>query len=448
MSLKAAEAKFLSVDTYALIVLGRRLPRFEYSADELARVEEAFQRWGRLKQECQIYGYHTGFGSNVDLPPISTSGKHQLELLDFLRVGRGPLLPESVVRRALKLQLRKVTQGLSAISPAVFCRLVELANSEDLPDVPAYGSLGASGDLIPMAHAVAPVFRDNSIEQIGDRDVLGLVNTNAMMSSWALELLDKVSGLFSKGLQLSARVAVAINSRGESFGASGFVHRAVDCAVRRVAELLEGYFREYGGAKSGATRLQDRYSVRCAPQVYGNALELIKIAEGLIFRESVAVADNPLVLQDSVWHGGHFYSAQLASAADLLISILVRMADISDRQGFLLVDAKESDGLADNLYFKDCGHVKGLHQLVNALMQRVRALATTSWQVTSSAEGNNQDVLPGTMTVLNCVGDLLPLVEEITNIVTFMAERGCQLRLLGHVLPSHSLEAWREGTRR
>lgn len=437
------ELMFLQRETVELLNLGRPVPDAFVCNDVIDRVVASYKRFNGLKDGARIYGFHTGFGNDVggNATPDGPD-RHQRSLLEYLLVGIGPALPESVVRRALRLQIRKIAQGYSGISPMTFTRLVELSNAQSLPVVPAYGSLGASGDLIPMAHAVEPIFRTD--DEIGGRDVLGLVNTNAMMASLALELLERVSRTITTGLQITANVSIGIGSRGESFSSQGYeVLRAGNRSsiAARVIERYRQYLLE-GRSVDFSKMVQDRYSVRCAPQIYGNALSLLQMSESLILEEALNVADNPLVLEDAIWHGGHFYAAGLASAADLLTSILVRIADVCDRQSFLLVNPAENGGLPGNLEYPGRGHVKGLHQLSNALMQRVRGLSASSWEISASSEGNNQDVVPAAMSALLSVNEISGMVDELQRVLLFMSERSVQLRVEGMVTQCYGLSEW------
>jgi histidine ammonia-lyase len=433
--------------TEELLRLGRLNPYYTLCDDVMRTVGESYERFNELKEFSRVYGFHTGFGSDITTGFSSEQATvHQRSLLEYLLVGIGPNLPQSVVRRALRLQVIKIAQGYSGISPLVFSRLVALSNEPNLPKVPAYGSLGASGDLIPMAHAIAPIFND--LAEIGGRDVLGLVNTNAMMASLAIELLERVLQIILTGLQITANVSIGIGSRGECFTDPGFAvlrpgnRSGIAAQAIQIfrGELLEGKLPVFSEI------LQDRYSIRCAPQIYGNALSLLAMAEGLILDEAQNVADNPLVLKEGIWHGGHFYAVGLASAADLLTNILVRIADLCDRQSFLLVNSTENGGLPANLEYPGRSHVKGLHQLANALMQRIRGLATSSWQISASSEGNNQDVVPAAMTALLSVEEVAGMVTDLQRVLLFMSERSVQLRVNGEVQQSHGLKAWgREG---
>jgi hypothetical protein len=106
------------------------------------------------------------------------------------------------------------------------------------------------------------------------------------------------------------------------------------------------------------------------------------------------------------------------------------------------VNPVENGGLPGNLEYPGRGHVKGLHQLSNALMQRIRALSTSSWQISASSEGNNQDVVPAAMTALLSVQEVLEVVIELERVLLFMSERSVQLRVKGEVEQSHGLTAW------
>ncbi len=420
------------------------------TAEMMQRVSTAHERVLRHLRESKspIYGVHSGFGSNVDSARDPEAWRAtQVELLQYLQVGVGDPLPERVVRRALRLQASKVAKGYSGVHPVTFRRLVDLADQPELPRVPCFGSLGASGDLIPMAHAIAPLFADRG--PLGPRDVIALVNTNAMMSSLAIECLMDVRSLWRLACGITAATSLGLGAVLEPFDPDvlalnerqGGVWRAGSAICRARADLERNL--ELKPTPSSAT-IQERYSVRCAPQILGNITENLDFSTARIVAEAVSVADNPLVLPDAMWHGGLFYAAGLATAADLMADAAARMAEMVDRQVLLLVGIDTNHGLAENLGASGFCHLKGVHQLISALNQSLRASAVPSRLLSFSCEGNNQDVVPCAMAALLRVRESSSIARRALNAAAFCAERAVYLRH-GRTLPVHlNLNAWND----
>lgn len=431
-----------------LLAWGDRHETYAPDCGELARLEAAHRRLelSTTRTGTRIYGIHTGYGANVSSGREAADWRqNQLDLLAYLCVGVGPALPDRVVRRALRLQAWKAARGVSGIHPQTHVDLLALADGAQLPAVPCYGSLGASGDLVPMAHAVAPIFA--ATPPRAPRDVLSLVNTNAMMSSLAVDCFERTRHLHSLTSTVTAAASVALGVSDEPFdpavlGLNRLQPAVADagrfiCAERRRILRATAALQPVDGAP-----LQERYSIRCAPQVLGNAQESLRFSGERILAEALSVADNPLVLDTGIWHGGLFYAAGLATAADLLHDVIARCAEMVDRQVLLLVDPTTSHGLPENLEAPGALHVKGIHQLLSSLNQALRGRGVPSRQLSFSCEGNNQDIVPCGMTALLGLADSLGIAEQALRAAAFCAERAICLRSGLKVPPELQLQGW------
>ncbi|WP_444920174.1 aromatic amino acid ammonia-lyase [Microbulbifer sp. CnH-101-G] len=394
-----------------------------------------------------IYGLHTSYGENERnrLDP-SQWKETQVNLLEYLRVGVGAPLPKSVVRRALKLQALKTAHGLSGIHPSTYQALLKLANSERLPRVPRKGSLGASGDLISMAHAISPLFEQGPR---GPRDVIGLVNTNSMMASWAIEHDYQLRKLLRDCFKSVALTSMAIGAGDEHFSEGlsyGEVHGSYARAGQLLTQLRRDYLRSSRVIEGKKSLLQARYSVRCAPQILGHCLDLLDYSEAKIRSEATAVADNPLILESGPWHGGLFYAIGLAASAEFMQEIIHRLAEMLDRQILILMDHRLNGGLPDNLNVESFNHCKGIHQLSSALFQEIKARSTPVRQMSFSCEGNNQDLVPCGMTALNNISDQLDSLREIIRAATFCSARAAIMRSSGDLPEALKLVNWSQYT--
>lgn len=405
------------------------------------RVKAAHDRLLQLIEsgEATVYGLHTHFGHNLATRvPLKDWQTHQEALLHYLCVGVGPALPERVVRRALRLQAHKMGLGFSGLHPRTFQKLLQLADAPSLPVVPSLGSLGASGDLIPMAHAVAPLFADHKPE--GPRDVLALVNTNAVMASLAIEIWHELMGL-----KTAAAYGWLLHAEGLGWNKQGYGHAGwqtgnqFSSAQHKWFDQVLHWQKELEQKRSGSAKtpsvLQERYSIRCAPQIFLDIEDNLHFAAEKIQREALKLADNPIVREDGIWHGGLFYTAALASAAELLQNAIVRLADMMDRQILLTVTPETNHGLPENLSTQEPGnHVKGLHQLASAILQKIKGMSLPASLLSFSCESNNQDVVPASMSSLLLVRESLELLGEVTRIHRFVGERAF-LQRQGQALP-------------
>lgn len=387
--------------------------------------------------DAKVYGIHTHFGAQVNQISTSSPQEHQLLLLEYLRVGVGEPLDDRVVRRALRLQIYKACQGYSGICQETIQALVSLANQKELPPVPCHGSLGASGDLIPMAHAIAPIF-EKGVR--GPRDVLGLVNTNAMMSSLALEIWWDLYEEFLKVLQVVATTVAAMKTSWEFFllpQQEPFCHQRPQ--VAKVCHALEIALRAKGEKPPESPQLQPRYSIRCSPQILGSIWAEMQVAQDWILEEALCVSDNPVIAGDSAWHAGLFYTSSLASSADLVHNCIGKLAEMLDRQILLLMDPQTNGGLSYNLSVEGFSHCKGLHQMVSALNQRLRAMGGPTRKMSFSCESNNQDVVPCSMEGWNIASEMLQIFKQVSRAARFCADRAWNLR---HSLPVARLNQW------
>jgi histidine ammonia-lyase len=180
--------------------------------------------------------------------------------------------------------------------------------------------------------------------------------------------------------------------------------------------------------------------------ILGNARDLLSFAERKILDDALSVADNPVITRTggkpNFLHGGLFYAASLASAADAMNDVVQTTADLMDRQVLLLMDAEWSHGLPDNLAISAEDHVKGIHQLVSALLQRIKTQRSRSHELSFSAEQHNQDVLPAAMTAQLQLSAALDVAEELVRAAHFVARRAVLLRLGKEVPPELQLAAW------
>ena len=307
-----------------------------------------------------VYGVNTGFG---DLAGVRIAGERIAELQRRLilshAAGLGEPLEDSVVRGMLLLRANTLARGHSGVRAQVVEALIALLGAGVLPVVPSRGSVGASGDLAPLAHLALPLLGYGKVRidgrvasaaeglrragleplALGPKEGLALINgTQAMTSLLALSCLD------ARRLVRTADLVAALSTdalRGTDTAFDPRLHalrayRGQRASAANLWSLMSGSaIRE--SHRAGDVRIQDPYSVRCAPQVHGAVRDVLEDAEAKVAVEMNAVTDNPLVFrrEDSgtaILSGGNFHGQPMAFAADFLAIGLAELASISERR--------------------------------------------------------------------------------------------------------------------
>jgi len=294
-----------------------------------------------------IYGVTTGFGqlSNVQIAAADTE-QLQVNLVRSHAVGAGEPLERDVVRGMMFLLASSLARGHSGVRVETVELLLEMVARDAVPVIPSRGSVGSSGDLAPLAHlALALIGEDGTLAAAGLEPVrltakegLALINgTHLMTSCGALAVRE------ARRLLDDAIVAVALSL--EAFKGSTAPFEARLQAVRpqpgqqavaaRLRELLDNSPIVASHADCG--RVQDPYTLRCAPQVLGAVSDALDYVEGVLERECLAVTDNPLVLGGEILSGGNFHGQPLSLALDHLALAVCQLASFSERRTYALL---------------------------------------------------------------------------------------------------------------
>ncbi len=316
-----------------------------------------------------VYGVTTGLGSlaNVRLGTEEIRDLHR-NLLRSHAVGVGPPLSEWEVRAMLLLRAHCLALGYSGVRPVVVERLIDFQNHEVYPWVPEQGSLGASGDLAPLAHLALPLIGEGVVSFEGEPAPAAEALERAGLE--ALELAPKEGLSLINGTQGMLAVGVLAAHRAR------LLAKAADIAAAMTVEAILGTatpfderlqrLRPHPGQAASAANLrtllsgseivashkesqhlvQDAYSLRCAPQVHGAFRDVLAYAEGVLGVEMGSVSDNPIVLEDGdVVSGGNFHGQPVAVALDALAAATVGLASISERRLYRLLDPATNNGL-------------------------------------------------------------------------------------------------------
>jgi histidine ammonia-lyase len=313
------------------------------------------------------YGINTGFGLLAQTRiPTDQLELLQRNLLLSHAAGVGDALPDAVVRLILALKINALARGHSGITMAVIDALLALLEHEVYPVIPAQGSVGASGDLAPLAHlstvllgigevrvggAVRPAaegLRAAGLEPLKLRAKEGLALINGTQVSTALAL----AGLFGAEDVFAAAVVAGAMSVDALKGSDSPFDERIQEVRGQPGQIAVA--REYRGLIAGSairashldcTRVQDPYSFRCQPQVMGACLDLIRNCSVTLGLEANAVTDNPLLFVEAgdVLSGGNFHAEPVAFAADTLALAIAEIGSLSERRIAVLVDPKMSD---------------------------------------------------------------------------------------------------------
>jgi histidine ammonia-lyase len=316
-----------------------------------------------------VYGVNTGFGRFVSrsIPP-ELAGELQLRLLRSHACGVGEPYPDEIVRAAMLLRANTLAKGYSGARAGVVELLLDCLAASVLPYVPSRGSVGASGDLAPLAHLALPLVGEGRARVNGEwlpgADALAVVGLEPL-SLAAKEGLSLVNGtqfmasfgalglVRARRLASAADVACALTLEALQGSRAAFVpevHRLRPLpgqrdAAANVLRLVEGSAIMEG--HRWCDKVQDAYSLRCAPQVHGAARDLLAYVEDTVAVELNAATDNPLVFveEDMVVSNGNFHGQPLAFALDALAIATAELANIAERRIERLVNPSLSNGL-------------------------------------------------------------------------------------------------------
>jgi histidine ammonia-lyase len=347
----------------------------EASLDEASvqRVANAAASVDRIVASGEtVYGVNTGFGllANTRIPDDRLA-ELQTNLILSHSAGLGDPLPRHVTRLMIILKLLGLGRGYSGVRPLVIDALQALLDRDAMPVIPAQGSVGASGDLAPLAHLIAALMGYGSIDvagevmpasaalqklgmdplQLGPKEGLALINGTQASTAITLDALFAGERVFAAALAAGALSVDALKGSVKPFDSRISELRGQPGQVRVAAalrDLLDGS-EIVASHASGCGKVQDPYSFRCQPQVMGAALDLLQNAARTLTIEAGAVTDNPIVFgrdggngSDTAISGGNFHAQPVAFAADTIAMALCEVGSLSERRIGVLIDPKMS----------------------------------------------------------------------------------------------------------
>lgn len=315
-----------------------------------------------IKQNKVVYGVNTGFGALASTR-ISTDDLNLLQRSIVLShaAGTGEYLNDAIVRLIIALKINSLARGYSGVRYETIDALVKLYNHQIYPCIPSQGSVGASGDLAPLAHLCTVLLgfsearyqgRIISAEEalaimkikpleLGPKEGLALLNGTQVSTAIALYALFKIESIFIAAIGTGALSVDAMRASDTPFDARIHAVRGHPSQIK-VAALLRNLLNGSDIRKDhlNCDKVQDPYSLRCQPQVMGACLTSIEQAAATLLIEANGVSDNPLVFveQNEVLSGGNFHAEPVALAADALAVSIAEIGALSERRTALLID--------------------------------------------------------------------------------------------------------------
>ncbi len=352
-----------------VVKVARNFEKIELTQNAIAAVNKARDYVEeKLSKGEIIYGLTTGFGKFSDtFIPLEDTAALQRNLIISHSCGMGDPYPTEVVRGAMLLRINALARGNSGVRLSTLMTMVNMLNKNVHPVIPQKGSLGASGDLAPLSHIILVMLGEGEAEYEGVRmsgkeamekagiptielsakEGLALINGTQIMTSMAALLCYD-----ARNLAKTADIAVCMT--GEALNA---ITKAYDPKVHEVrghkgqmdaaANMLKILSDSQNAGRIQPGKVQDAYSLRCAPQVHGASRDAIEYVYAAVTREINAVTDNPLVFSDDddVISAGNFHGQPMALAMDFLAIAMAEYANISERRTERLVNPQLSAGL-------------------------------------------------------------------------------------------------------
>ena len=312
------------------------------------------------------YGITTGFGllANTHIPANQVEELQENLVLSHM-AGTGVPIDDQTVRVIMVLKASSLGQGFSGIREELVDALLALVNHDVLPIIPSKGSVGASGDLAPLAHMTSALLGVGNVRHKGKeisaveglaiaglkpfrlqaKEGLALLNGTQVSTALALKGLFLIENVYAAAITAGAMSVDALKGTDAAFDAR--IHQirrqqGQQDVAKTLRDLLAG--SEIRLSHTECDRVQDPYSLRCQPQVMGAALDVIRAASGTLLHEASAVTDNPLIFtaEGDILSGGNFHAEPVAFAADQLALAIAEVGNISERRSALMVDPNMS----------------------------------------------------------------------------------------------------------
>jgi histidine ammonia-lyase len=423
----------LTIGDICAVARGRARARLNPDPEYRARLEASRASLERqLAAGRVVYGVTTGVGESCE-NEVATEHAEALStnLFRFHGVGTGAIFGEEETAAVLAARLASLARGHSGVRPVVLERLVDLLAHRILPRIPSEGSVGASGDLTPLSYVAAVIAGEREVTFEGEvmpaaqalercgipplalrsKEALALMNGTSMMTGLACLAFERAWRLGRLSAALSATASDVMRGNASHFDERIFAVKPHPGSAGVAAWMRDDLDYAPRDAGPAAGRVQDRYSIRCAPQVIGVLFDALAMFRPLLETEINSVNDNPIVdsEKDDILHGGNFYGGHVAFAMDGLKAAVANVADLLDRQMALLCNPMTNNGLPGDLVAGE-GTARLAHHGFKAMQITASALTAEALKLTMpasvfsrSTESHNQDkVSMGSIAARDC----------------------------------------------
>lgn len=457
----------LTIEQILALATGESRVALDPSPELARRIEMSATILGdKLKGGFTIYGVSTGLGDScVNKLSVELAKSLPHNLVRYHGCGTGRILGEIEAAAVVAVRLSALSRGYSGVRRILLDRLCEVLNARVLPRIPEEGSVGASGDLTPLSYLAAMLIGEReatlhgevlqsalALEKAGvtpielaPKEGLALMNGTSVMTALGCLAFDRARRLARLASAITALASAAMRGEPAHFDDRIFAlkpHPGQRLCARWIARQL-GYDPK---TSPHAERVQDRYSIRCAPHVVGVLIDALPMVRRFLEIELNGVNDNPLIDPETgdVLHSGNFYGGHICFAMDALKSAVANLADLADRQLALMCNESFNNGLPANLLGMK-GAAANAHHGFKAMQITASALTAEALKLTMpasvfsrSTECHNQDkVSMGTI----AARDALRVIE--------LTERTLAVTLLGAVqaLDLRGLDGCSKGNR-
>jgi len=345
--------------------VARKRYKVEISKELKRKLEEGRKNLlNIISKDKAVYGINTGFGELENIKISKEKIKElQKNLIRSHSCGVGEALDEEIVRAIIFLRLISLAKGYSGVRYEIVEKLAEMLNKNFYPYIPSQGSVGASGDLVPLAHLALAMmgeglaFFNGKIEKTSDvfkklgikkidfdaKEGIAMINGTQFMAGVACLALHDAENLLKNAEIAGVMSLEALKGTDQAFREEISRLRPYEGQVavaRNLWKLTRG--SEIIASHKNCEKVQDAYTLRCMPQVFGAVHEYLEFLKKIVETEINSVTDNPLIFENFALSGGNFHGDALAISLDILNILLTKMGNFSERRIFRLLDAKLS----------------------------------------------------------------------------------------------------------
>ncbi len=438
------------------IAYGRSLVEISDDSEFQERIIKGAEFLDKLwKEDGAIYGVTTGYGDSctVDVPPHLVQ-ELPYHLLRFHGCGLGKDFTPNLAMAILATRLSSLSRGYSGVRMDVLNQLALLINKRIVPVIPEEGSVGASGDLTPLSYVAGTLVAERDVffegtqqaskdvyESLGlspielkPKEALAIMNGTAAMTGVACVAFKRAEYLAKLTARITSFASIALEGNAYHFDEKLFSVKPHPGQNQIAAWIRDDLMADETPRNS--SRLQDRYSIRCAPHIIGVLQDALPWMRQNIETELNSANDNPIIdgVGEHVLHGGHFYGGHIAFVMDSMKNCVANLADLMDRQMALLMDSKFNHGLPKNL-----SGATEERAMINHGFKAVQ-IAVSAWTAEAlkatmpasvfsrSTECHNQDkVSMGTIAARDCMR-ILELTEQVAAALLLSVCQGVEIR--------------------